>query len=138
VSVLVVDDEPDALELVRVVLEAAGARVAVAKSANEALGMNDAFDLIVSDIGMPQVDGYTYIQRVRSRNSGGGPHAIALSAYPDVYSTLVPAFSSRSRDDSSLPPSFGITRSVTTRSICTPGFAAAVSASSPSLAHSTR
>jgi len=84
VSVLVVDDEPDALELVRVVLEAAGARVAVAKSANEALGMNDAFDLIVSDIGMPQVDGYTYIQRVRSRNSGGGPPAIALSAYARV------------------------------------------------------
>jgi PAS domain S-box-containing protein len=84
VSVLVVDDEPDALELVRVVLEAAGARVSVAKSASEALGMNDAWDLIVSDIGMPQVDGYTYIERVRDRNSGGGPPAIALSAYARV------------------------------------------------------
>jgi PAS domain S-box-containing protein len=84
VNVLVVDDEPDALELVRVVLEAAGARVSVAKSASEALGMQDAWDLIVSDIGMPMVDGYTYIQRVRSRNSGGGPPAIALSAYARV------------------------------------------------------
>ncbi len=83
-NVLVIDDEPDALELVRVVLEAAGARVSVAKSANEALDMNDAWDLIVSDIGMPLVDGYTYIERVRSRNSGGGPPAIALSAYARV------------------------------------------------------
>ena len=84
VNVLVVDDEPDALELVRVVLEAAGARVAVAKSASEALDMKDVWDLIVSDIGMPQVDGYTYIERVRRRNSGGGPPAIALSAYARV------------------------------------------------------
>jgi PAS domain S-box-containing protein len=83
-NVLVIDDEPDALELVRVVLEAAGARVSVAKSASEALDMNDAWDLIVSDIGMPLVDGYTYIERVRSRNSGGGPPAIALSAYARV------------------------------------------------------
>src|SRR5262249_17572591 len=55
VHVLVVDDEPDARELLRVVLEQSGAQVSLAKSSKEALDMfrNSKPDVLVSDIGMP-------------------------------------------------------------------------------------
>src|SRR5262249_14778592 len=67
-KVLVVDDEPDAADLVRDLLERNGAKVETALSADDAL---DAFralrpDVIVSDIGMPEVDGYAFIRRVRA------------------------------------------------------------------------
>jgi PAS domain S-box-containing protein len=65
--VLAVDDDPDALSLVTEVLEAAGARVSAARSAHEALERLDAEvpDVMVADLGMPRVDGFGLIDRVR-------------------------------------------------------------------------
>jgi signal transduction histidine kinase/ActR/RegA family two-component response regulator len=67
VRVLAVDDEADALSLVSDVLQAAGAHVITARSAEEALRIleTDVPDVVVADLGMPQVDGYQFIDRVR-------------------------------------------------------------------------
>ena len=84
ICVLVVDDDPDALGLVREILETAGARVRTATSAREALTSieKEAPDVMVSDLGMPGVDGYELIQRIREME---GPAkempAAALTAY---------------------------------------------------------
>jgi PAS domain S-box-containing protein len=81
IRVLVVDDDFDSLEVLRVVLESAGAKVTTATSAREALEAGEAFEIIISDIGMPEMDGYTFIRRIRSRSSGANVPAIALTAY---------------------------------------------------------
>jgi PAS domain S-box-containing protein len=85
VNVLAVDDEPDALALVCEVLEAAGARVRTATSADEALRhlSADVPDVVVADLGMPQVDGFQFIDRVRRHHSARvrGVPAAALTAY---------------------------------------------------------
>src|SRR5581483_737852 len=67
IHVLAVDDEQDALTLVRELLEAAGARMTTARSANEALAKLDAEapDVVVADLGMPVMDGFGFIARVR-------------------------------------------------------------------------
>jgi signal transduction histidine kinase/DNA-binding response OmpR family regulator len=67
VHVLAVDDERDALSLVAEVLESAGARVTAVPSAQQALAAldTDVPDVIVADLGMPLVDGYQFIDRVR-------------------------------------------------------------------------
>ncbi|HEX7281125.1 MAG TPA: ATP-binding protein, partial [Vicinamibacterales bacterium] len=67
VHVLAVDDEEDSLGLLRTVLESAGARVTVASSARAALGIiaNAKPDVLVADIGMPEMDGFDLIKRVR-------------------------------------------------------------------------
>ena len=87
VRVLVVDDEPDARELVRRLLQECGADVRTAATAEGALAALDGggggADVIVSDIGMPEVDGYEFIRRVRARgprNHGAVP-AAALTAF---------------------------------------------------------
>jgi signal transduction histidine kinase len=84
-SVLVVDDDDDARELVAEVLRSAGADVVVAASAGEAVDLYErhAIDLLVSDIGMPLVDGYELIRMIRRtpQNGGRGLRAIALTAY---------------------------------------------------------
>jgi PAS domain S-box-containing protein len=85
VRVLVVDDEPDARELLRVVLEQSGAAVSLAKSTKEALDMfrDSKPDVLVSDIGMPVADGYELIRQIRSltHEEGGSVPAAALTAY---------------------------------------------------------
>ncbi len=81
VRVLVVDDDPDSLELVGVALGDVGAHVTSARSAREALAAPGPFDVIVSDIGMPEMDGYSFIHQARSRSVGGDVPAIALTAY---------------------------------------------------------
>jgi signal transduction histidine kinase/ActR/RegA family two-component response regulator len=71
VRVMAVDDEADALGLLKDVLEAAGAEVFTATSAATAMDALDVFepDVIVADIGMPEVDGYDLIKQIRaSRN----------------------------------------------------------------------
>jgi len=87
-QVLVVDDEPDARELIVVVLEGRGAEVVAVESAVEALeGLErQRFDVLVSDIGMPEVDGYALIEKVRQlpAESGGRIPAAALTAYAGV------------------------------------------------------
>jgi CheY-like chemotaxis protein/anti-sigma regulatory factor (Ser/Thr protein kinase) len=79
--VLVVDDEADARSLVQEILRQHGAEVLVANSAAEARSAlsQSKPDVIVSDIGMPDEDGYAFIRRVRSE--GGRMPAIALTAY---------------------------------------------------------
>jgi CheY-like chemotaxis protein len=83
--VLVVDDDPDAVELVHELLTSAGAVVQTALSAMEALQRLAQFNphVLVTDIGMPDVDGYGLIRRVRSLepSNGGRTPAIALTAY---------------------------------------------------------
>ena len=85
VKVLVVDDEPDARELIRVVLEGCYAEVITAASAEQALEVlkHEQPDVLVSDIGMPQEDGYQFIHQVRTLppNKGGKIPAVALTAY---------------------------------------------------------
>ena len=79
VKVLVVDDEPDARELIARVLEDAAAIVLSAASADEAIELVEAErpDVLVSDIGMPDVDGYELLRRVRAL----GPSAAAASRH---------------------------------------------------------
>jgi signal transduction histidine kinase/CheY-like chemotaxis protein len=83
--VLVIDDEVDARELVEVVLTQAGATVYLAASADEGLARVKALrpDVIVSDIGMPDRDGYQFILDVRSLSpiQGGKTPALALTAF---------------------------------------------------------
>jgi CheY-like chemotaxis protein len=85
VRVLVVDDEADARELLRVVLEKSGAELKLAGSVPDALALFKEWkpDVLVSDIGMPGEDGYALIRRVRSlpHNDGGSIPAAALTAY---------------------------------------------------------
>jgi CheY-like chemotaxis protein len=79
----VVEDEPDAKELVRRLLEEQGASVVTAASAREALDMlaERTPDVMVSDIGMPGMDGYDLIRLVRSCSPARGMPAVALTAY---------------------------------------------------------
>lgn len=87
-KVLVVDDEPDTRELLKVGLGRCGAEVTAVGSAAEALAAITAEvpDLLISDIGMPDDDGYELIRRVRQlpAHSGGKVPAIALTAYARV------------------------------------------------------
>jgi PAS domain S-box-containing protein len=84
-KVLVVDDEPDARELITTVLEQCQAVVTVASSASEALEALARVqpDVLVSDIGMPGEDGYSLIEKVRQLppQQGGRIPAVALTAY---------------------------------------------------------
>jgi CheY-like chemotaxis protein len=68
VRVLVVDDEVDARDLVVHILGASRAEVVAAASAKEALEMLERaqFEVIITDIGMPEEDGYTLIRKVRA------------------------------------------------------------------------
>src|SRR5215471_15114105 len=70
-KVLVVDDELDTCELLRFVFDRAGAKVQMALNAQDALKIIEAWepDVLVSDIGMPEVDGYELIRRIRARSS---------------------------------------------------------------------
>ena len=83
-KVLVVDDEPDARKLIQRVLEDCSAAVFTAGSAAEALLIFDAEapDVLVTDIGMPDVNGFELLRRVRAREQTRGRRipAIALTA----------------------------------------------------------
>lgn len=86
VRVLVLDDEADAREMLRRVLEERGAAVSTTATAEEALDAyrDGEFDAIVSDVGMPSVDGYEFIKRLRAFESSAAlPRrpAVALTAY---------------------------------------------------------
>jgi len=83
--VLVIEDDADARSLISMMLERCGARPILASSAAEALrALEEARpDVVVSDIGMPEEDGYAFIRRVRqlSPERGGLVPAIALTGY---------------------------------------------------------
>jgi PAS domain S-box-containing protein len=88
VRVLVVDDEADARELLRAILTRRGAEVTVTATARAALEALDQarFDVLVSDIIMPEEDGYDLIRKVRARESqrGGQIPALAVTAYARI------------------------------------------------------
>lgn len=83
--VLVVDDEPDARELLKTVLESCRVDVTTAASAAEGFEQLKSLrpDVVLSDIGMPGEDGLSFIRRVRAlpREDGGRVPAVALTAY---------------------------------------------------------
>ncbi len=85
VAVLIVDDEPDGRQLMVRILEGRGAQVIAVDNGVEALRQLAAqkFDVLVSDIGMPGLDGYELIRRVRTQSVDQGPPipAIAVTAY---------------------------------------------------------
>jgi CheY-like chemotaxis protein len=84
-SILVVDDEAETRELLRYVLEQCDVRVSTASDARAALTAlrQSRFDVLVSDIGMPDVDGYELIRQVRQLpgDCGGNIPALSLTAY---------------------------------------------------------
>ena len=84
VKILVVDDEADARGLLKRILEDCGATVLLAGSAAQAIEIvqRDGPDILVSDIGMPEEDGYELLRRIRALGTANGAvPAIALTAY---------------------------------------------------------
>jgi PAS domain S-box-containing protein len=89
--ILAVDDEPDNLDLVEFILTQAGATVAISTSATQALQQIEAFhpDVLVTDLGMPEMDGYTLLEKIKhlcAQRAAQGeplplPKAIALTAF---------------------------------------------------------
>ena len=86
--VLAVDDERDTRELVAALLTTCGAEVVSVSSATEALDQMERqrFDLLISDIGMPEMNGYDLINRIRQlgEEHGGATPAVALTAYAGI------------------------------------------------------
>jgi PAS domain S-box-containing protein len=84
IKVLVVDDEPDALEVIQRILEDRRAAVVTACSVEEALATleRESFDLLLCDIGMPGRDGYELISEIRKR--GVKTPAAAVTAFARV------------------------------------------------------
>lgn len=77
--IVAVDDDPDTLEIMRRVLTSYGAEVKTSAGAREALEMlhRERFDILLSDIGMPDTDGFTFMEKVRT---SGGPNCGIPSA----------------------------------------------------------
>jgi len=85
VQILMVDDDADTRDYISFLLEQAGAKVTLAASAYEALQLlvKSIPDILVSDVGMPEMDGYMLMRQVRNLppEKGGNIKAIALTAY---------------------------------------------------------
>jgi PAS domain S-box-containing protein len=88
IKILVVEDDPDSREVLQLFLEQSGAEVESAECASEAMGViNESVkalpDVIVSDLAMPNEDGYSLLSRIRKlpNEKGGAIPAIALSAF---------------------------------------------------------
>jgi light-regulated signal transduction histidine kinase (bacteriophytochrome)/CheY-like chemotaxis protein len=87
-QILVVEDEPDARQMLTTLLESCRAEVRATASAFEALDLLTVWrpDVIVSDVGMPEMDGFSFIETLRKRPAaeGGAIPAIALTAHARV------------------------------------------------------
>jgi len=85
-EILLVDDEPDTLTMFRDALEGAGARVRAVATAADAIRLTDTWrpDLLVTDLGLPGMDGYELLQTLRGRVRQPAFPAIAVSAYASV------------------------------------------------------
>jgi PAS domain S-box-containing protein len=84
VRILVIEDEPDTREMIVQAMKQRGAKPAQADSAKKALQLleQQPYDLVISDIGMPDLDGYAFIRKLRSMKSPASTvPAIALTAY---------------------------------------------------------
>ncbi len=81
IRILVVEDEPDNLQMIALYLRLRGAEVETSASAQEALGRYTAFSpaVVVSDIGLPEHDGYWLLASLIAANGGIAPPAIALT-----------------------------------------------------------
>ena len=88
INVLLIEDEPDTREFLRRLLESHGAVVRTVGTADEAIAAfrDDPPDILISDIGLPDVDGYAMMQRIRHSGlpRGSTVPAIALTAYARV------------------------------------------------------
>ena len=82
-KILVVDDEPDTLELFHDALEGAGADVRSASTGPEALAVTETWppDLVVTDLGLPGMDGYELLAAIRTKRPATACPAVAVSAY---------------------------------------------------------
>jgi CheY-like chemotaxis protein len=82
-KILVVDDEPDTLEMFQDALEAAGADVRSAATGSAALTLAEAWppDLIVTDLGLPGMDGYELLAAIRAKRPAIACPVVAVSAY---------------------------------------------------------
>ena len=87
VTILVVDDNEDALHVLETLLRACHATILAARSAFAALGYLETtrVDLIISDLSMPQMDGTELIERVRKSPHHQHTPAIALTAFPEHF-----------------------------------------------------
>ena len=83
VRILVVDDSEDAIEMLRCLLEIDGATVSTATSGAEALQIaaDQAFDVVVSDISMPGMDGFEFLRRLHSIPMHKDLPAVALTGF---------------------------------------------------------
>jgi len=85
IRLLVVEDDADAVAFVKNLFEMHGAEVTTAVSANDAIDAMDDLqpDILISDIGLPGMDGYELIEAVRRRDAGNGGRilAVALTAF---------------------------------------------------------
>jgi CheY-like chemotaxis protein len=85
IKIVVVDDEADAIALVKRIMEDCGAGVKACTSGAECLACVPTFrpDVLITDIGMPDMDGYTLIKTLRamSEKDGGRTPAVALTAF---------------------------------------------------------
>lgn len=83
--ILLIEDDADSLELIKILLEQSGASVITAISSSQALDIlnTEKFDILISDIGMPEENGYEFIRKVRNLGAEkeGLTPAIALTAY---------------------------------------------------------
>ena len=86
VHILLVDDEPDTLTMFRDALEGSGARVRAAANGPDALSVTESWspDLLVTDLGLPGMDGYELLRTLRARMTGRHFPAVAVSAYASL------------------------------------------------------
>jgi CheY-like chemotaxis protein len=82
-EILLVEDNPDARETLRLLLELEGHRVATTDTGERAiaLALEQPFTVALIDIGLPDVDGYHVAQRIRSAPSGDRVVLVALTGY---------------------------------------------------------
>jgi CheY-like chemotaxis protein len=88
IKILVIEDDPDSREVLHLLLEQSGAEVNSTHSAQEAINLlrelnGNLPDVIISDLAMPNEDGYSLIERIRklTAETGGEIPALALSAF---------------------------------------------------------
>ena len=84
-SILIVDDVADVTEMIALFLKHAGFEVTTANSADSALRLtaDTHFDLIISDIGMPEMNGYELAESLRSRDDYSNTPLIAVTGYTE-------------------------------------------------------
>jgi len=86
--ILIVEDDADSRDMLETVLRSHGADVLTAKDVIEGFGVfrSQRPDILISDVGLPELDGYDLIRRIRSlsENEGGTTPAIALTGYVSV------------------------------------------------------